>query len=316
MVMNCANKAPASLFAAGARRHAGRTSPAKCAGEYVRSPGRAREKPREQPDQIAACPLSMSAGQATHRRPSAGPWLTRPRHQGPERRSRRVAALQQALSRAGRLLLRQYTYRAERCNGQLLANPGSGRKVMGPHASWSSGDGIEIRSTGPMGAGKAVHGQAEAAHAGARCRCENQGDESARGSPSPSRAPAQLKATQPTDEQAPGRRRQDRSRQQERHRATSATVAPKTARPGAKRMARAQRALAPALAASAEMPERARLQAWLADAQLSYHGGEHTRGRPSLQCALRLGERKQLRLPFAIEGPGSGLCRSKTRRDV
>jgi LuxR family maltose regulon positive regulatory protein len=44
-----------------------------------------------------------------------------------------------------------------------------------------------------------------------------------------------------------------------------------------------------------------RLQAWLVDAQLSYHSGDHTRGRRSLESALRLGEREQLRLPFAME---------------
>jgi LuxR family maltose regulon positive regulatory protein len=44
-----------------------------------------------------------------------------------------------------------------------------------------------------------------------------------------------------------------------------------------------------------------RLQAWLVDAQLSYHSGDHARGRRSLESALRLGEREQLRLPFAME---------------
>jgi LuxR family maltose regulon positive regulatory protein len=44
-----------------------------------------------------------------------------------------------------------------------------------------------------------------------------------------------------------------------------------------------------------------RLQAWLADARFSYHSGDRVRGRRSLDCALRLGEREELRLPFAME---------------
>jgi len=64
---------------------------------------------------------------------------------------------------------------------------------------------------------------------------------------------------------------------------------------------KARHALAPALAAHRETPERVRLQAWLVDAQLSYGSGDHTRGRRSLASALRLGEREQLRLPFALE---------------
>jgi LuxR family transcriptional regulator, maltose regulon positive regulatory protein len=63
----------------------------------------------------------------------------------------------------------------------------------------------------------------------------------------------------------------------------------------------ARRALAPALATSEEVPERARLQAWLVDARLSYDSGDRVRGRRSLETALRLGEREQLRLPFAME---------------
>jgi len=64
---------------------------------------------------------------------------------------------------------------------------------------------------------------------------------------------------------------------------------------------KARHALAHALTAGREAPERVRLQAWLVDAQLSYHGGDHARGRRSLASALRLGEREQLRLPFALE---------------
>ena len=63
----------------------------------------------------------------------------------------------------------------------------------------------------------------------------------------------------------------------------------------------ARRALTPVLAAREEAPERMRLQAHLVDAQLSYRGGDRARGRRSLGCALRLAEREQLRLPFAME---------------
>ncbi len=60
-------------------------------------------------------------------------------------------------------------------------------------------------------------------------------------------------------------------------------------------------ALASALAARSEEPERVRLQAWLADARFSYHSGDHSRGRRSLARAMRLAEREQLRLPFVLE---------------
>jgi LuxR family maltose regulon positive regulatory protein len=63
----------------------------------------------------------------------------------------------------------------------------------------------------------------------------------------------------------------------------------------------ARRVLAPALAPAGEVPERARLQAWLVDARLSYDTGDRARGRRSLESALRLGEREQLRLPFVLE---------------
>ena len=63
----------------------------------------------------------------------------------------------------------------------------------------------------------------------------------------------------------------------------------------------AQRALAPVLAADGGAPDRVRLHAWLVDARLSYAGGDSTRGRSSLACALRLAEPEQLRLPFVIE---------------
>ena len=64
---------------------------------------------------------------------------------------------------------------------------------------------------------------------------------------------------------------------------------------------KARHALAPALTAGGGAPERVRLQAWLVDAQLSYGSGDHARGRRSLESALRLGEREQLRLPLAME---------------
>ena len=63
----------------------------------------------------------------------------------------------------------------------------------------------------------------------------------------------------------------------------------------------ATRVLASALAALGEAPDRVRLNAWLVDARLSYDRGDHARGRRSLASALRLAEREQLRLPFALE---------------
>jgi LuxR family maltose regulon positive regulatory protein len=63
----------------------------------------------------------------------------------------------------------------------------------------------------------------------------------------------------------------------------------------------ARRALAPALEARNGAPGQVRLQAWLVDARLSYHGGDRARGHRSLTAALRLAEREQLRLPFVLE---------------
>jgi LuxR family maltose regulon positive regulatory protein len=63
----------------------------------------------------------------------------------------------------------------------------------------------------------------------------------------------------------------------------------------------ARRALESALTASGEVPERVRMQLWLADSRLSYRNGDRARGRRSMGYALRLAEREQLRLPFAIE---------------
>jgi len=63
----------------------------------------------------------------------------------------------------------------------------------------------------------------------------------------------------------------------------------------------ARAALAPVLAAREGVPDRARLQACLVAAQVSYHSGDRARGRRSLGHALRLAEREQVRLPFAVE---------------
>jgi LuxR family maltose regulon positive regulatory protein len=63
----------------------------------------------------------------------------------------------------------------------------------------------------------------------------------------------------------------------------------------------ARRTSGAVLAAHDEVPERARLQACLAEARLSYHSGDRARGRRSLGRALRLAERERLRLPFILE---------------
>jgi LuxR family transcriptional regulator, maltose regulon positive regulatory protein len=47
--------------------------------------------------------------------------------------------------------------------------------------------------------------------------------------------------------------------------------------------------------------DRILLDAWLTDAHISYRRGDPARVRRSLEHALRLGERQQLRLPFAME---------------
>jgi LuxR family maltose regulon positive regulatory protein len=44
-----------------------------------------------------------------------------------------------------------------------------------------------------------------------------------------------------------------------------------------------------------------RLEAWLADALLSFRGGDEARGLRSLEKALALGEAEKRQLPFAIE---------------
>jgi LuxR family maltose regulon positive regulatory protein len=63
----------------------------------------------------------------------------------------------------------------------------------------------------------------------------------------------------------------------------------------------ARTALAPVLAAREGVPDRVRLQACLVAAQVGYQDGDRARGRRSLGHALRLAEREQVRLPFAVE---------------
>jgi LuxR family transcriptional regulator, maltose regulon positive regulatory protein len=67
-------------------------------------------------------------------------------------------------------------------------------------------------------------------------------------------------------------------------------------------MAAARRTLASALeTSSGEESERVWLEAWLADALLSFRGGDEARGLRSLQKALALGEAEKRQLPFAME---------------
>jgi LuxR family transcriptional regulator, maltose regulon positive regulatory protein len=63
----------------------------------------------------------------------------------------------------------------------------------------------------------------------------------------------------------------------------------------------ARHALAPALTALRGAPEQVRLQAWLADARLSYSTGDRIQGQRALAAALRLAAREQLRLPFIMQ---------------
>jgi LuxR family maltose regulon positive regulatory protein len=62
----------------------------------------------------------------------------------------------------------------------------------------------------------------------------------------------------------------------------------------------ASQTLRPALSESNAVPNDVRVEAWLLDARLAYDGGDLSRGRRSLDRALRLGEREQVRLPFAM----------------
>ncbi|WP_433467086.1 LuxR C-terminal-related transcriptional regulator [Spirillospora sp. CA-128828] len=63
--------------------------------------------------------------------------------------------------------------------------------------------------------------------------------------------------------------------------------------------AAASRAVRPVLAESSA-PATARVEAWLLDAYLAYRADDRSRGRRSLERALRLGEREKIRLPFAM----------------
>ena len=63
----------------------------------------------------------------------------------------------------------------------------------------------------------------------------------------------------------------------------------------------AARALATAFAADSRLPDPARVRALLLDARLSYADDDPARGRRTLDSALRLAEREQLGLPFALE---------------
>ena len=74
----------------------------------------------------------------------------------------------------------------------------------------------------------------------------------------------------------------------------------------------ARLALASARQARNGEPERVCVQAWLADARLSYYSGDCARGRRSLAHALRLAEPEQVRLPFVLE---RGWLRPVLRRD-
>lgn len=61
--------------------------------------------------------------------------------------------------------------------------------------------------------------------------------------------------------------------------------------------------LRPALAEAVAIRSDVRVEALLLDAQSSYTSGDPLRGRRSLDRALRLGDRDQLRLPFAASAP-------------
>ena len=63
----------------------------------------------------------------------------------------------------------------------------------------------------------------------------------------------------------------------------------------------ASRLAAAMIRLAASRRTRMRLQARLVESRLSYDGGDRVRGRRSLTSALQLGEREQLRLPFALE---------------
>ena len=74
----------------------------------------------------------------------------------------------------------------------------------------------------------------------------------------------------------------------------------------------ARQVLAPVLPGPREERQPVPLEAWLTDARISYDSGDLARGRQSLQAALQLGDREQLRLPFRMEW---AWVRSVLRRD-
>ncbi|MBO2447417.1 AAA family ATPase [Actinomadura barringtoniae] len=70
--------------------------------------------------------------------------------------------------------------------------------------------------------------------------------------------------------------------------------------------------LRPLLAESTAVPPNTRVEAWLLEACLAYASGDCSRGRRSLDRALRLAEREWVLLPFAI---AAGWLRPVLRRD-
>jgi len=70
--------------------------------------------------------------------------------------------------------------------------------------------------------------------------------------------------------------------------------------------------LRPALTDAVPVRSDVRVDAWLLDAQAAYATGNSVRGRRSLDRALRIGDREQLRLPFAVR---SSWLRSVLRSD-
>ncbi|MGH3150347.1 MAG: LuxR C-terminal-related transcriptional regulator [Streptosporangiaceae bacterium] len=63
----------------------------------------------------------------------------------------------------------------------------------------------------------------------------------------------------------------------------------------------ARQALDTGTEGAAAEPEHVRLEGWLVDARVRYLTGDVTRGRQSLERALRLGRSERLRLPFTLE---------------
>lgn len=85
--------------------------------------------------------------------------------------------------------------------------------------------------------------------------------------------------------------------------AADGAVALARAQLGAGHPAAAVDTLRPALTEAVTVRSDVRVEAWLLDARASYVTGNPARGRRSLDRALRLGDREQLRLPFAALSP-------------